>query len=85
MAEAPTAAGAIKSSQRMPADPQQDRARRQRMRHAERKLKEMQQRLARTERSIVYWTRILADIRHERTRAVQPALWPEEDVHAPEK
>jgi hypothetical protein len=55
------------------------------MRHAERKLKEMQQRLARTERSIVYWTRILTDIRHERTRAVQPALWPEEDIHIPEK
>jgi hypothetical protein len=48
------------------------------MRHAERKLKEAQQRLMRTERSIHYWTRILADLRHERTRAIQHPLWPDE-------
>jgi len=66
----------------MPADSQLDQARRQRMRLAERKLKEAQQRLARTERSIVYWSRILADLRHERTRAVQPPLWPEEEPKA---
>jgi hypothetical protein len=47
------------------------------MRYAERKLKEAQQRLKRTERSIVYWSRIVADLRHERTRAIQPPLWPE--------
>jgi len=52
------------------------------MRLAERKLKEAQQRLARTERSIVYWSRILADLRHERTRAVQPPLWPDEEPKA---
>jgi len=64
----------------MPGNSQLDRARRQRMRLAERKLKEAQQRLARTERSIVYWSRILADLKHERTRAVQPPLWPEEQT-----
>jgi hypothetical protein len=66
----------------MPADPQLDRAQRQRLRYAERKLKEAQQQLARTERSIAYWSRIVADIRHERTRAVQPPLWPEEETKA---
>jgi hypothetical protein len=50
------------------------------MRLAERKLKEAQQRRARTERSVVYWSRILADLKHERTRAVQPPLWPEEQA-----
>jgi hypothetical protein len=49
------------------------------MRLAERKLKEAQQRLARTERSIVYWSRILADLKHERLRAVQTPLWPEDE------
>jgi hypothetical protein len=68
----------------MPIDPQLDRALRQRLRYAERKLKEAQQRLARTERRIVYWSRIVADLRHERTRAVQPPLWPEEDNKAVE-
>jgi hypothetical protein len=68
----------------MPLDPQLDRALRQRMRYAERKLKEAQQRLTRTERSIVYWSRIVADLRHERTRAVQPPLWPEDDTNAAE-
>jgi hypothetical protein len=52
------------------------------MRHAERKLKEAQGRLVRTERSILHWSRILADLRHERTRAVQPPLWPEEETKA---
>ena len=68
----------------MPADPQLDRAKRQRMRYAERKLKEAQQRLTRTERSIVYWSRIVADLKHERTRAVQPPLWQEDDTKAAE-
>jgi len=49
------------------------------MRTAERKLKEAQQRLARTERSIAYWSRILADFKYRQTRAVQPPLWPEEE------
>jgi hypothetical protein len=60
--------------------PQPGKALRQRMRYAERKLKEAKQRLARAERGIVYWSRILADIKHERTRAVQPPLWPEEET-----
>ncbi len=60
-------------------DPQIVRARRRRILTAERKLREAQGRLARTERSIRYWTRKLADLKHERTRAVQPPLWPEDD------
>jgi hypothetical protein len=52
------------------------------MRHAERKLKEAQGRLARTERSILHWSCILADLKHEKTRAVQPPLWPEEETKA---
>jgi hypothetical protein len=52
------------------------------MHYAERKLKEAQQRLTRTERSIVYWSRIVADLRQERTRAIQPPLWPEDDTKA---
>jgi hypothetical protein len=54
------------------------------MRYAERKLKGAQQRLARTERSIKYWSRVLADLMHERTRAVQPPLWPEDETKAAE-
>jgi hypothetical protein len=50
------------------------------LRYAERKLKEAQQQLARTERSVLYWSRIVADLGHERTRAVQPPLWPEEET-----
>jgi hypothetical protein len=49
------------------------------MRYAERKLKDAQRRLARANRSIVYWSRIVADIKYERTRAVQPPLWPESE------
>ena len=68
----------------MPKNPKLDPAQRQRMRYAERKLKEAQQRLTRTERSIVYWSRIVADLKHERTRAVQPPLWPEEETQSSE-
>jgi hypothetical protein len=64
----------------MPTDREIDRIRRRRMRHAERKLKEAQGRLARTERSIRHWSRILADLKHEQTRAVQPPLWPEDEA-----
>jgi hypothetical protein len=64
----------------MPTDPQLDPIRRRRMRYAERKLKEAQQRLARAERSILHWSRILADLRYERTRAIQPVLWPEDET-----
>jgi hypothetical protein len=64
----------------MPTDPQLDRIRRRRMRHAERKLKAAQGRLARTKRSILHWSRILADLKHERIRAIQPPLWPEEET-----
>jgi hypothetical protein len=39
-------------------------------------------RLSRAERSVQYWTRKLADLRHEKTRTFQPPLWPEE---APEE
>jgi hypothetical protein len=66
----------------MPLDPPQDPVRRRRLRYAERKLKEAQLRLARTERSVAYWSRILADLRHERIRAVQPPLWPEEEAES---
>ena len=68
----------------MPIDPQLDRIQSKRMRHAERKLKEAQRQLARTERSILYWSRIVADLQHDRTRAIQPPLWPEEETK-PEK
>ncbi|MGD0939473.1 MAG: hypothetical protein ABR905_07150 [Terracidiphilus sp.] len=56
---------------------QREKARRKRMRYAEGKLKQAQQRLTRANRSIVFWSRIVADLRHERIRAVQPPLWPE--------
>jgi hypothetical protein len=64
----------------MPDDPQLDRDRRRRMRYAERKLRDAQLRLGRTERSILYWSRILADLKHERIRAIQHPLWPEEET-----
>ena len=48
------------------------------MRYAERKLRDAQLRLARSERSILYWSRKLADLRYEKTCAVQPSLWPQE-------
>ena len=53
---------------------------RRRLRHAQRKLLEARRRLARTERSILYWSRIVADLKYQRTSAVQPPLWPEEDA-----
>jgi hypothetical protein len=68
----------------MPIDKQLDRTQRQRLRQAEHKLKEAQTRLARTERSIAYWTRIVADLKHQRTRAVQHPLWPEEEPAQPD-
>ena len=49
------------------------------MRHAERKLKEAQRQRARTERSISYWSNVITDLKHQRTRAVQPPLWPEDE------
>jgi hypothetical protein len=63
----------------MSEDPEHNRIQRRRMRYAERKLREAQLRLARTERSIRYWSRIVANLRYERTRAVQSPLWPEEE------
>jgi hypothetical protein len=48
------------------------------MRYAERKLREAQLRLARAQRSIVYWSRKLADLKYERTCAIQPSLWSQE-------
>jgi hypothetical protein len=63
----------------MPKDRILDPIKRKRMRHAERKLKEAQRQLARTERSISYWSRIVSDLKHERMRAIQPPLWPEEE------
>ncbi len=63
----------------MPIDRKLDPIKRRRLRNAERKLKEAQRRLARTERSIAYWSRIVADLKYERTRAIQPPLWPEEE------
>ena len=67
----------------MPIDRQLDRIKRRRMRHAERKLKEAQRQRVRTERSILYWSRVIADLKHERTRAVQTPLWPDEDSRQP--
>jgi hypothetical protein len=63
----------------MPIDRKLDPIKRKRMRHAEQKLKEAQRQLARTERSILYWSRVVADLKHERTCAIQPPLWPEEE------
>jgi hypothetical protein len=59
-------------------DPQLNRIRRRRMRYAERKLRDAQLRRARAERSILYWSRKIADLKYERTCAVQPTLWPQE-------
>jgi hypothetical protein len=64
----------------MKIDSQLDPARQRRMRLAERKLQAAQLRLTRTERSIQYWSRVLADLKYERTCAVQTPLWPEEEV-----
>ena len=64
----------------MSIDRKLDSIKRKRMRHAERKLKKAQRQLARTERSISYWSRIVSDLKHERMRAIQPPLWPEESV-----
>jgi hypothetical protein len=58
-----------------------ERVRRRSLRRAEGKLRDAKIRLARNERSIVYWSRKVADLRHERIRAVQPPLWPEEETH----
>jgi hypothetical protein len=63
----------------MPIDKQLDRSQRQRLRQAERKLKEARLRLARTERSIAFWAQIVADLKYQRTRAIQHPLWPEEN------
>ncbi len=52
-----------------------------RTRYAERKLKGTRQRLALIERGIVKWFRILAGLKHQRTLAVQPVLWPEEEAN----
>jgi hypothetical protein len=59
-------------------DPQLNKIRRRRIRYAERKLREAQLRLARTERSILHWSRKLADLKYERICATQPSLWPQE-------
>ncbi len=49
-----------------------NRVQRQHMRYAECKPHEAQLRFARTERSILHWSRILADLKYERTCAIQP-------------
>jgi hypothetical protein len=64
----------------MSIDRKLDPIKRMRMRHAERKLKAAQHQLARTERSILYWSRVVADLKYERTCAIQPPLWPEEEI-----
>jgi hypothetical protein len=69
----------------MSENPERNRIQRRRMRYAESKLREAQLRLARTERSILYWSRMLADLRYERTCAIQPPLWPEEGVPSPNR
>lgn len=67
--------GALSTAER-----QLDKARRKRLRYAERKLKEAQGRLARANRGISYWSHIIADLRHERIRAVQAPLWPDGEL-----
>jgi hypothetical protein len=57
-----------------------NRTKRQRLRHAERKLMEAQKRLVRAQRSVDAWTQKVADLRYENLRAVQKPLWPEEDL-----
>jgi hypothetical protein len=52
------------------------------IRYAEGKRRAAQLRLARSERSILRWSRILADLRYERSCAIQPLLWPEEETSA---
>jgi hypothetical protein len=64
----------------MPENKKIEQAERRRLRYAERKLSEAKLSSARAERGILYWSRILADLRHKRTRAIQPPLWPEEDT-----
>ena len=64
----------------MTTDTHLQKAHRRKMREAERKLKEAQRRLARAERSVLHWSRIIADIKYERTRAIQSPLWPEEEI-----
>lgn len=66
----------------MPEKPKIDQAQRRRMRYAERKLCEAQQRLTRTERWIKYWPPVLADLKYERTCVVQPPLWPDEQAES---
>lgn len=56
-----------------------DRAQRQRLRNAERKLLQAQKRLIRAQRSVDSWKQKVADLRYERLRAVQKPLWPDED------
>jgi hypothetical protein len=63
----------------MTEEPERNRIQRRRMRYAECKLQEAQRRLARTERSVLYWSRILADLKYEKTCVIQPRLWPEEE------
>jgi hypothetical protein len=65
----------------MSTDPKQEKVRRRRLRTAERKLKKARQRLAQAERSVVHWSRTLADLKYERTLAIQPPLWPEEEIN----
>jgi len=57
-----------------------NRASGRRIYYAKRKLRAAQLRLARTERSIFYWSRILANLRQKRTRVLQPPPWPEAEA-----
>lgn len=68
----------------MTSDDKLDPARRRRMRNAERRLREAQKRLMQAERSIRHWMRVLADLKYEKTCAIQPPLWPEEELKAAE-
>lgn len=65
---------------RMTSDSKPDPALRRRMRTAERKLREAEKRLMQTERSIRHWSRVLADLRYEKTCATQHPLWPAEEL-----
>jgi hypothetical protein len=53
---------------------QVDRIKRKRLRHSERKLTEALRHRLRSESSISFWSKVIADLKLERTRAVQHRL-----------
>lgn len=66
----------------MTVDPK-ERMRKRRIRYASKKLRDARGRLARAERSVVYWTRLLNDLKYESIRAVQLPLLSAPEVSSP--